>query len=1606
MRSRFVVILSLVALLAVMGLPPAPSSMPVSAAAGAEDAATVMADLAAAEPLDKVDGALLEAARVDPGQATWVVVQSDRNLDLARYSTFVHQFTWPAGEHVSILQVPAGSVLKLATLPGVYAVDSGALPTPVDRTDDPLLDYQVPARVDAAALREQLRAAPGWSPDTDSAGRVSGSGAPKPIGPQIGNGAETNGWYDVRKGHAASEAWDLGYRGEGVRVAVLDFANDFAHPDMHDTWAVLPAGSPYAGWPQVFDPNVGYIAIQDKTRPVDARATRRAGSGMIELYQTSTVTATQGVSGTMYTACFQPALYLTASQTFILDNADCNYKVPGTSKGGTLRFGHHPDANLVPLGAKPAQQVPGEWAGVLLVDEAAAGVYDTVYVDLDGDRDFTDEKPLSKADPLAWRDATGDGIADVSGGLLYWISDGANPFPTSWLWGLEEDVPPAGQYIGILRAESSHGTMCSSNIVGQGVLKMPPDRDLKFRDLPGDGQPPSTNMGMAPGASLVSVGNIYGDGSVIFAAGWRYVVFGEDRVSHDDDIQVASNSYGFSNIDNDGWEADSRLVDFYVRKYGPSTSFLVATGNGGPGYGTITGPKPSVALGIAASTQMGSTGMDSITDTQQITFGDIVAFSNRGPGALGRTGVTVAADGADASGAVPLNLVGNGAYANGTWGGTSRSTPVTAGAMALVYQAFRARTGAWPTWEEAKAALMGGARHAGYDTFTQGAGVLDAGDAVRIAAGKRGIYATPPEWTAGDFHGTSYRAFANVIVPGQSSTGKITLHNPTGTSVKATLSGQALRRIGSYGGTINTNNAIESVPSGSVPDYVWPIDRTKVPAGTELMIVRGAYPLTQYDQNRDNTPESYWTMSVLQHTDVNGDGKLWEDRDGNGAVGHQALTDTYVQLTWNGGSEELSAIQGAITVQLDEAGLSGDIAWFGQGCTNDERFQDVTGKIALIARGVCPFTEKIVNAQTAGAVAVIVYSDARPAIAMGGDATGVTVPGVMIENADGIALRDRLVAGTAVAGKMGVRHFRAVGLDGGTPTVWDKTEIQPYEYMRFNYDSAAHNVPSVTVHHPLERWADGIYVALSHSLKAAAVPTTTLQMRYDFYAYRPWAALRLAQTSVTIPPGGTVEVEATLSVDPGTPAGAQQGAIFVDYNRGNPSQIYLPAALKTFALGTTEATPSGSRVSQLISPRPSAQAGEADLLPGGYELPNLRTVIPVVANVAPVYNWTGAVTLGGADGYDPDAPYNNGGMWGSYRWDWRAESGDWRFYFIDADTAPANTSWLYRTTWDDPVDGESDIDTRIFGPTNDRYSDPDHPANRAEGEEDQSDPVWYGPYTMGLITRSPYVSNGGSLFAFNTSSGLAEDWLASPATEGLHEVMLDNVLFSGRQIDLPFRTEVGSVRLGAAAAEVSGDQCGKLGVTPTIALEGLNVRTYGLTSGMPESFTDVAVPQDDANDVASSTFKHDVVVTDEPAWFEITLDGEDDDDLDLWLLRDANADGTFAYPDEVVANSSGPAADELIVLPGDAVSGAYQVWVHGFAVNGESKFDLTIDVAAGDTVTLKDAPERMAAGQTTDLEVCVDTTQIPVDVTKGSGVIVFGPGGAPTLLKAPVRWTR
>ncbi len=96
--------------------------------------------------------------------------------------------------------------------------------------------------------------------------------------------------------------------------------------------------------------------------------------------------------------------------------------------------------------------------------------------------------------------------------------------------------------------------------------------------------------------------------------------------------------------------------------------------------------------------------------------------------------------------------------------------------------------------------------------------------------------------------------------------------------------------------------------------------------------------------------------------------------------------------------------------------ISGEAVYVGRGCDPaypvgnvtpppiplDPYLADPSGKVAIIDRGVCSFVSKVKKAQDLGAIFVIVVNNnPQPPLAMGGGDPTVTIPSVMVSQADG-----------------------------------------------------------------------------------------------------------------------------------------------------------------------------------------------------------------------------------------------------------------------------------------------------------------------------------------------------------------------------------------------------------------------------------------------------------------------------------------------------------------------------------------------------------------------------------------------------------------------------
>jgi hypothetical protein len=444
--------------------------------------------------------------------------------------------------------------------------------------------------------------------------------------------------------------------------------------------------------------------------------------------------------------------------------------------------------------------------------------------------------------------------------------------------------PDSGElllFAGAFDAGYTHGTQCASNVAGQGVV----NGGLTAQPFRDGGMV----QGAAPDVGIMDFGNHYYFGTDED----EYLVasLGYDGIANSgDEVQITSNSYGNFKQMWGSWGYFGRLVTALNTTIAPTTVWLFSTGNEGPGFGPQEGDGSPTTIQVGSSTQYGSTNWDSIFSADQINYGDVTTFFSKGPNRDGSIGLDVLANGGRGSGDEGVNYYGyNGAESWATWGGTSRSAPAAAGNLALIYQAYHDRYGEWPTWDVAKALIKSGATNSISSPFNQGGGVVNADRGTDLAAGIYGVYAMPNEWQVGDWEGVDYLNFANVAWPGETYTTTYTVYNPSGYDVSVDLTDGVMTKVGGYETTFTTSDeSLESSFNFHSPDYLLQMDDSLIPADAELMVIRYVHPYDTFDTDFafDGNPNSSWRFLFYNWTDVNWDGKLWEDADGNGVVNH------------------------------------------------------------------------------------------------------------------------------------------------------------------------------------------------------------------------------------------------------------------------------------------------------------------------------------------------------------------------------------------------------------------------------------------------------------------------------------------------------------------------------------------------------------------------------------------------------------------------------------------------------------------------------------------------------------------------------------------------
>lgn len=186
-------------------------------------------------------------------------------------------------------------------------------------------------------------------------------------------------------------------------------------------------------------------------------------------------------------------------------------------------------------------------------------------------------------------------------------------------------------------------------------------------------------------------------------------------------------------------------------------------------------------------------------------------------------------------------------------------------------------------------------------------------------------------------------------------------------------------------------------------------------------------------------------------------------------------------------------VTGQVVLAIDDTAPTSDA------CSALQNAAALSGKIAMVDRGTCAFAVKVQAAQDAGAIGVIVVNNvAGAASSMGGSSATITIPSVMISQADGVTLKAALASGlTATIHSSATKRAGADPL--GRPLVYTPNPLQSGSSVSHFDTSAMPNLlmePAINA----DLDPDGVDLALSvfHDLgwfADAPAPTPTPALR-------------------------------------------------------------------------------------------------------------------------------------------------------------------------------------------------------------------------------------------------------------------------------------------------------------------------------------------------------------------------------------------------------------------------------------------------------------------------------------------------------------------------------
>jgi len=346
-----------------------------------------------------------------------------------------------------------------------------------------------------------------------------------------------------------------------------------------------------------------------------------------------------------------------------------------SSASGTYRYGYLREIDLRDVYGKSGYDFnfngkKTDIFAVLVTDSLRRGVYDTVYIDTNGDKDFTDQTPLNP-------------YAGKAGYESFVGNDGKDQLNI-----VLTEINSDGSQINLGFDGNDHGTLVAGIAAANGKIK-----------------------GVAPGAQVMALKVLDTAGYGSLGAITKAMSYAASRGA-----RIINLSLGFPVSDHNGGSVPAKLLNNLTEEFG--VIFVVAAGNDGPGLSTVATPGDA-----AAALSVGAFNTPEMWKTDygwDVPEANLWWFSSAGPRRDGAVSPSVVAPGSAVS-TVPLRN-GKKYFLSE---GTSIAAPHASGAIALLMEvAQRNRLNVSPAI--IKRAVESGAQPiSGYSAAEQGYGAIN-----------------------------------------------------------------------------------------------------------------------------------------------------------------------------------------------------------------------------------------------------------------------------------------------------------------------------------------------------------------------------------------------------------------------------------------------------------------------------------------------------------------------------------------------------------------------------------------------------------------------------------------------------------------------------------------------------------------------------------------------------------------------------------------------------------------------------------------------------------------------------------------------------------------